>query len=138
MFTQEYEIMDEKLDFSINKIDIEGLDDFEPGEKTVVYAFYNGDCIAEFVFDCVPDLDDGIAYVMLHNANVFVNKRKGVGTKIMSEVGKRYEIIVGNTVNNVPDNKEDIHYTYEGKSFIQECISKGLARDPSAEENLFD
>ena len=123
-------------DFDINKVEISGIFDFRPGPGNLVIASYDDTVIAEFYFDCFAGLEDEIVSVTLHTANVKEQYRlHGVGTKIIKDVKREYpEILARNVVNNTVENKNDIHYSEEGLSFIQSCIKKGLIKD-AEEEN---
>ena len=101
----------------------------------MITATMNGELIAEFTFDCMPDLDGNILSVTLHGATVYESYRnQGIGTEIIRRVKEIYpNIIARNTVNSIVDDKNDIHYSDKGHDFIMSCIEKGLIQDPQNE-----
>ena len=125
--------MDESV-FDINRVEINGIGDFERGSVNVVTGLYEGEEIASFSFDCVCNLDDEISSVILHMGNVCEKyRRQGVGTAIINAVRAVYsEIIVMNVDNNTVEDKNEIHYSDDGQSFIRSCINKGLVRSCEA------
>lgn len=124
--------------FDINNIDIRGIDDFAPGPGNFVMAYYGIEKVAEFSFDCTPDEYGEIVSVTLHSANVIERyQRCGIGERLVEEVKKVYpNIIARNLVNNIPVDKDEIHYSDEGLSFIEKCIRKGLIKSSEDTDNF--
>lgn len=118
------------MNIDIGDVKIIGIDDIVPGSGNTVKALYDGNEIAWCSFyasEGLAALVGEVTYVIPHIINVEPEyKHHGVGTKIMEEVSKRYNIYALNIENNIPEDKDDVHYSDEGLSFIQACIDKGI------------
>ena len=126
------------MGFNLEDVIIKGVDDIAPGTGNCVEAVYYGEGIGYIYFDAIPNCDGDVAYVIPHIANVECEyQRKGVGTKIVEEVSLSYSIKATNSSNNVPDDKDDIHYSEEGMSFIEACADKGLLKCDDEADDLY-
>ncbi len=125
----------------INKVNIEeievcGVDDIAPGYGNAVVARIGGDEVGKIVFYANVDYEGDVVSVTPHTANVDEEYRhQGVGTRIIQEVAQVYHIYAKNVLNNITDNKDDIHYTDEGLSFIRACEGKGYLKCDGDESN---
>ena len=125
--------------FDINDVEIIGVEDLGLGQGNEVTACYKGEQIANFYFDVWPHIDDDTKDVVLHYAYVREGyQHRGVGTKIMRTVAELYTIHAKNLCNNTVEDKNDIHYSKEGLSFIQKCVEEDIAKDDEAEVALED
>ena len=86
-------------------------------------AIYEGKEIGYIDFEVLPDYEGEPAYAIPKIMNVIEEYRnKGVATKLIKEMPIKvlFNPDVGNT--------EEIHYSDEGRSFMEHCIEIGIAR----------
>ena len=127
------------VDFNLDEVEIRGMEDFESGDGAVITAHFLDEEIARFSFYSYPSIDDEIKGVVLYLAEVEpAYQKKGVGTKIMETVANIYTIYAENLCNNTVDDKNEIHYSNEGLSFMHKCVDMNLAKDNEAAEALED
>ena len=106
----------------MDNIIISGMDDFWPGEISVIKVYYDENMIAEFQFMTCTDLDGDIAYVTPYIASVKEEfQRQGIGRFVIEQIAEIYIVKFKNVINNIAEDKNDIHYTDAGLSWAYSC-----------------
>lgn len=113
----------------LNEYEVEGIEDFCAGLSNIVNVYYDGNEVASYTFECHPNEEGDIILVVPHLANVSPEYRgKGISTEIIRIIHQDYDVRFDNTVNNVVEDKNDIHYSDEGLRWMEKCYLLGYAR----------